>query len=152
MLFSVLYKCGYILFITLLTDIARLIEHKSDHRQSSSIDADPNRIHGPNTAHITFLMIVHFHFLRQRKLFKDFEWVNIGEVNHIAFCSTILINVNSADGAFYIPSFKAFGLCGLKFSCHCHCSVKSAIFILGAVAYVACFRNILFRYLADIRY
>ena len=47
------YKYGYILFITLLTEIARLIEHKSDHRQSSSIDADPNRIHGPNTAQIT---------------------------------------------------------------------------------------------------
>ena len=97
-------------------------------------------------------MTVHFQFVRQRKLFKDFEWVNIGEVNHTAFSSTILINVNSADGAFYIPSSKAFGLWGLKFSCHCHCSVKSAIFILGAVANVACIRNSLFRYLADIRY
>lgn len=97
-------------------------------------------------------MTVHFHFVRLRKLFKDFEWVNIGEVNRIAFSSAILINVTSADRVFYIPSSKAFGVFWSKIFMSLSMSVKGTIFILGVVAYVACIRNILFRYLAGIRY
>lgn len=48
------------------------------------------------------LMTVHFKFVRQRKLIKDFEWVNIGAVNRIAFSAALLISVN------FLPSLLFF--------------------------------------------
>lgn len=88
------------------------------------------------------LMTVHFKFVRQRKLIKDFEWVNIGAVNRIAFSAALLISVNFLPSLFFC----------LKFSCHGHLSVKSPIFILRVVSCAACIRNVLFRYLDGICY
>lgn len=52
------------------------------------------------------LMTVHFKYVRQRKLIKDFEWVNIGAVNRIAFSAALLISVNFLPSLFFL--FKIF--------------------------------------------
>lgn len=47
------YKFGYIMFITLRTDIATAIGEKCDHRPSNYFNAYPNPTRGPNTTQIT---------------------------------------------------------------------------------------------------
>lgn len=89
-------------------------------------------------------MIVYFYFVWLCKFFKDFEWVNIGEVNCIVFSLVILINVILVDCVFYIFFFKVFGFFWFKIFMLLLMSVKGIIFILGVVVYVVCIRNILF--------